>query len=234
MKTTITILCALSLLLSTQFVRAQSTDIGNWMIYFGNIPLNEKWNIHAETQYRNYNFIGNLQQLLLRGGVGYNFSPNNHNLLLGYAYIINEPYIAGTDQKQIITEHRPYQQFIARDRVGRVFFTHRYRLEQRIFTDRFEMRARYFLALNVPINKSTMTKNALYFSAYDEVFLVFDSPYFDRNRLYFALGYVASQDLRFEFGYMWQRVQSNQVFSSFTRPQLQFVCFNTLNFLNNR
>jgi len=234
MKKSCIIYSIIFFLLVANVAKAQSSDVGNWMIYFGNIPLNEKWNIHAETQYRNYNFVGDLQQLLLRGGMGYNFSQNNHNLLLGYAYIINQPYVVGTDEKQNITEHRPYQQFIARDRVGRLFLTHRYRLEQRIFTDRFEMRARYFLAANVPINKNTMTKDALYFSAYNEIFLVFDSPYFDRNRFYLAMGYVVNQDLRFEFGYMWQRVQSNQVFSSFTRPQWQIVCFNTLNFLNNR
>lgn len=204
------------------------------MIYFANMPLNQKWNIHAEAQYRNYNFVGDLQQLLLRGGVGYNLSDNNHNLLAGYAYILHEPYISGTEEKNSFGEHRLYQQFIARDNVGRVFIQHRYRTEERFYNNNFQFRMRYFLALNIPINNKIMVKNTFYASLYNEIFMVLSSPFFERNRFYTALGYVASADLRFEIGYMWQRVQSNYTFESFSRPQIQIVCFNTLRFWEKR
>lgn len=62
------------------------------MIYFGNNKLNEKFNIHNEVQYRNYNAVGDLEQLLLRTGLGYNLTPNNNNLLLGYGFIRSENY----------------------------------------------------------------------------------------------------------------------------------------------
>ncbi len=54
--------------------------------------MNEKWSIHNEIQYRNYEFAGDLEQLLLRTGVGYNLD-NTTNLLLGYGYIKSENYI---------------------------------------------------------------------------------------------------------------------------------------------
>jgi phenylalanyl-tRNA synthetase beta subunit len=66
---------------------AQNSDFGNWLIYIGNKKVNSKWNVHNEVQYRNYDAIGDLEQLLLRTGVGYNLSENNHNLLLGYAQL---------------------------------------------------------------------------------------------------------------------------------------------------
>ena len=53
---------------------SQDTEIGNWFVYFGNQKINSKFNWHNEVQYRNYNFAGDLQQLLLRTGIGYNLT----------------------------------------------------------------------------------------------------------------------------------------------------------------
>src|SRR5690349_2133811 len=91
---------------------AQKSDIGNWFIYFGNQQISKKWNWWTEAQYRNYNAIGDMEQLLLRTGIGYNLSENNNNLLLGYGLILSRPYISNTEEKNKITEHRVYQQFI--------------------------------------------------------------------------------------------------------------------------
>ena len=64
----------LFLLLIPEKTVAQESDFGNWLIYIGNKKLNTKWNIHNEIQYRNYNAIGDLEQLLLRTGLGYTFN----------------------------------------------------------------------------------------------------------------------------------------------------------------
>ncbi|MFN6079188.1 MAG: DUF2490 domain-containing protein, partial [Bacteroidota bacterium] len=53
-------------------VIAQNTSTGNWIQYFGNKKINEKWNWWHEVQYRNYNAVGDLEQLLIRTGLGYN------------------------------------------------------------------------------------------------------------------------------------------------------------------
>ena len=68
------------MLMLPNIATAQSSDFGNWLIYIGSKQLDSKWNIHNEVQYRNYDAVGDLEQLLLRTGVGYNLSENNHNI----------------------------------------------------------------------------------------------------------------------------------------------------------
>lgn len=65
------ILCFTSPILSV----AQSSYLGNWLIYFGDKKINEKINLHHEVKYRNYNAIGDMEQLLLRSGIGINLTP---------------------------------------------------------------------------------------------------------------------------------------------------------------
>ena len=217
--------CLLLVLFLTANVNAQESDTGNWFIYFGNQKINNRWNWHNEVQYRNYNFAGDLEQLLLRTGIGYNLTENNNNILLGYGYIYSEPYIAGTDDKTNTSEHRIFQQFITKQEFGRVNIQHRYRFEQRFIEDNFKMRARYFLSLNVPINKKTMDKNAIYASAYNEIFINTEGPaYFDRDRIYGGLGYCFSKTLKMELGVMSQ-IQQNS-----SRTQFQIMFFNNLPF----
>lgn len=61
--------------------QAHDSNLGNWIVYCGNKKLNEKWNLHNEVQYRNYNGIGDLEQLLLRTGLDYTFNENKNNVL---------------------------------------------------------------------------------------------------------------------------------------------------------
>jgi hypothetical protein len=200
---------------------AQSAEVGNWWIYFGNLQLDARWNIWHEVQYRCYDVAGDLEQLLLRGGVGYNLSENNNNVLLGYAYIYGRPYVQGTGEKTTTWENRIYQQFLTRQRFGRVYIAHRYRIEERLRNEDMDVRFRYFLSVNVPLNKPEMVPGAFYASAYDEIFLNADAPVFDRNRLYGALGYVIRPTLRGEFGFMRQMLEQGG------RNQFQVVLFNT-------
>jgi len=92
------LLLSITLFISS-FCYAQKSDIGNWFIYFGNQAINKKWNWWNEVQYRNYNFIGDLQQLLIRTGIGYNLTENNNNVLLGYAFINSHQYPPNSENK---------------------------------------------------------------------------------------------------------------------------------------
>jgi len=200
---------------------AQESDFGNWLIYIGNKKLNSKWNIHNEVQYRNYDVVGDLEQLLLRTGVGYNLSENNHNLLLGYGYILSENYIPQTQEKTAVNEHRIFQQFTAKDRIGIVSLTHRYRFEQRFVEEDFKMRLRYFLAAKIPLIKAEEGSSKLYLSAYNEVFLNTKSTVFDRNRVYGGVGCQLNKQIRMEAGYM------NQLFEASSRDQFNLITFIT-------
>jgi hypothetical protein len=203
---------------------AQKSEVGNWFIYFGNQKINDKWNWHNEIQYRNFNFAGDLEQLLVRTGIGYNLTEKNNNLLLGYGFILSEPYISGTNDKKKINEHRIYQQFLTKQTFGRVNISHRYRMEERFIEDNFKLRFRYFLSLNIPINKKEMTDNTVYFTAYNEIFLNVKSPVFDRNRLYGGLGFVINKNFKVEAAMMTQLLETKK------RSQFQIVLFNNLPF----
>ena len=205
---------------------SQKSDIGNWFIYFGNQKINQNWNWHNEIQYRNYDFIGDTNQLLLRTGLGYNLTENNNNVLLGYAFVNTHKYIPNSDQKQESNEHRIFQQFITKQNFGRFYFLHRYRVEERFLPDDFQVRLRYFLNATIPLNKKTLDKNAIYFSTYNEIFVNTEKPLFDRNRIYAALGFVINKNFKVEAGFM------SQILEQSNRNQFQIVIFNNLPFNN--
>jgi len=207
------------MLMLPMLAQSQDSNLGNWLIYIGNKKLDSKWNIHNEVQYRNYNAIGDLEQLLLRTGLGYNLTENNNNLLLGYGYIISENYIGISSEKESINEHRIYQQFVTKQNVGKLKLKHRYRFEQRFVESDFKMRFRYFLALNYPLIVNESSENQLYASAYNEIFLNTEKAIFDRNRVFGGLGYKLSDNLKFEIGYM------NQFFEGSGRDQINIITF---------
>ncbi len=200
------------------FSYGQDSDLGNWLIYFGNKQIDSKWNWHHEVQYRNYDAIGDLEQLLLRTGIGYNLTENNNNLLFGYGFIASENYI-NDDDKVSVNEHRIYQQFITKQSLGKLKLSHRYRFEQRFVEDDFRMRFRYFLSFKLPFSETEEGDYTWYASAYNEIFLNTESSIFDRNRLYGGLGYRLNKTIRFELGYM------NQFFETSSRDQINVITF---------
>ncbi len=191
---------------------AQDSNLGNWLIYIGNKKMDSQWNIHHEIQYRNYDAIGDLEQLLLRTGIGKNLTDGNNNLLFGYGFIRSENY-AAAEEKVVVNEHRIFQQFITKQVIGKVGVQHRYRFEQRFVEDDFKMRFRYFLGLSYPLTES------VYLSSYNEIFINTRQNAFDRHRLYGGLGYKLSDKIKVELGYM------NQFLSASNRDQINLIGF---------
>ena len=212
-------LTLLTVLLLASNIHAQS-DFGAWYMSFNTFDLGENWQIQNDIQYRSFNAGSDLEQLMLRGGIGYNLSEKNNNLLLGYAFIRSgELGMEDPELENHFNEHRIYQQFITNQRFGRFYFSHRYRLEERFLRDDFKVRFRYFLNLRVAINNKSLVKNTLYFSTYNELFINGRGNLFDRNRLYGAFGYQISDSFRVDVGAMVQIYQYNY------RPQFQLGLF---------
>jgi hypothetical protein len=209
----------LILIISPFSLVAQQSDIGNWFIYFGDKKITSRLNWHHEFQYRNFNFIGDTEQLLLRTGIGYNLTENNNNIHLGYGFIYNEPYTGGTNEKINFNEHRIYQQFLSKQAFSKVSFQHRFRFEQRFFENNFKLRFRYFLSTNIALNRKQMEDKTVYLSAYNEVFINTGQNIFDRNRLYGGIGYRFSKYIRTEIGVM------NQTTNSVSRNQVNLITF---------
>ncbi len=201
---------------------SQNSDLGNWLIYIGNKKITPRWSWHHEVQYRNYNFITDLEQLLLRTGIGYDLDAKGRtNALLGYAFIHSQSY-TDNGEKTAVNEHRLFQQLILKQSWGRLHLQHRYRTEQRWIATNFRFRLRYFLSANLALSRPEMGPNTWYLSAYNEIFIHTDAAPFDRNRLYGGMGYQITKGMRLELGYM------NQFLASDGRDQINFFVF--LNF----
>jgi hypothetical protein len=217
----------MSFLFNCNYVFGQPPSTGNWLIYFGNQKISKKWNLWSEVQYRNYNVVGDIEQLLLRTGIGYNLSEDNNNLLLGYGFIQSHKYDNISWNKTKTDEHRIYQQFLTKQKFNSFIIQHRYRIEERILANDFKLRFRYFLSVNKLINKKEFIKNAIYFSAYNEIFLNDRKTIFDRNRLYGGLGYCLNKNIKIELGYM------SQLYEDGNRNQFQIILFNNTAFNSN-
>ncbi|PKF73922.1 DUF2490 domain-containing protein [Chryseobacterium sp. PMSZPI] len=225
MRKVFTKLVFTTLSLGSVLTFAQKSDLGAWYMYFGNNKISKKLNLHNEIQYRNFDAIGDLEQLLIRTGIGYDLTENNNNVLLGYGFILSQPYVK--EEKKENIEHRIFQQYITKQKFGRFNLQHRYRLEERFLEDDFRMRFRYMLGVNIPITQKEMLPKTLYASVYNEIFLHFNSPVFDRNRVYGALGYVINKNMRIEAGYM------NQIQENKNRGQIQIGFYNNIPFTKN-
>lgn len=175
-------------------------DLGSWAMLFTTNRISEDFSIHAEAQYRNYEVASNFNQLLLRTALNYNLS-DKAMASFGYGYIATDGTFEEPEGEENTTEHRIYQQFLLRNTVGKLKFSHRYRLEQRFINNPVsgndtQHRARYFLRLTYPLSE------VLYLTAYDEVFINLQGETFGQNRLYGALGYKFNKNLRTELGFL--------------------------------
>ena len=206
-------------------VKSQNNKIGNWFVYLGNQKINKRLNFHNELQYRNYNFIGDINQLLIRTGIGYNLNPNN-NILFGYGFIETFTNETGIPNKKRVVENRIYQQYLNKHTINNYFLTHRIRFEERFIEKLLEYRFRYFISLNKPLNKSKMVKNAIYLSSYNEIFIKPTNQLFDRNRIYGGLGFLLNNYVKIETGYMIQATKDKR------QQQFQIILFNNSPFKN--
>jgi hypothetical protein len=204
-----------------------AAQIGNWSAYLGNANLSPRWTMHNEIQLRNYDFQ-RMEQFLIRNGIGYNFSENNNNLEVGYAYIQSRPDpFNGAIQKH---EHRIFQQFITKQRYGRVLLMHRYRFEQRFQDQTVNYRFRYFLATFVALNSVEITQGTWYAAATNEIFIHTNNNYFDRHRSALGLGYAVTDHLKIQLDFMRQILPINGRSSN----QVQLTIFNNLALKHHR
>jgi hypothetical protein len=201
-------------------------QIGAWYMYFFSADLKDKgFGIQGDVQYRNWNLGGDLEQLLLRGGLTYKPKNANVKFTLGYGNITTSEFGSGTSS---VSESRIYQEALLPHKVAdRIYLTHRFRYEQRLVEDQdFRTRYRYNLFLTVPLNSKVIEKKTIYFALYNELFIngqreiSFNKfvQIFDRNRFYAAVGYCITDNLKVQVGMM------RQTTNSWDKRQLQVSC----------
>lgn len=213
------------------YAQVEESKLGSWYMYFYNINFeNSDFGIQGDFQYRNWNTIGDLEQLLLRSGLTYR--PNDEPILftLGFANITT-----GTPGESTSTfnENRIYQEALINQKIlKRVHLVHRFRYEQRWVEDQdFRTRFRYNLFVNIALNAEDLVPKTYYVALYNELFMNGERnngnsevALFDRNRTYLGFGYVLTKSTRLQLG--WMRQESE----AWTKNQLQFSIHQNLNF----
>jgi hypothetical protein len=212
--------------LSVSQIQSQvdENQTGSWFMYFYNHQFKDsQWGIQGDFQYRDWEFLGDQEQLLLRSGV--TFTPKNSGVMFtfGVANITSGQF---GDSNETSNENRIYQEALLPQKIGsRFLITHRFRFEQRFVENQdFRTRYRYNLFVNVPFNsKSLSVPKTIYGAFYNELFMNGERglgdnrsvELFDRNRTYLGLGYVLNSKIRFQMGWM------NQTTNVWSKGQLQ-------------
>jgi hypothetical protein len=229
----ILILITISLLTSLH-VHAQAPDndqLGAWYMYFYNTTFKESnWGVQGDFQYRDWQLLGDREQLLLRSGFTYQPKEADVKFTLGFANITTGQF--GTDVDNPVSENRIYQEALFSNTIlKRLLLTHRFRYEQRwVENQDLRTRYRYNLFINVPFKGTTLTKGTPYFAFYNEIFINGERnigngrtvEFFDRNRTYLGGGYALTNNLRLQAGWM------KQTTTNWQKGQLQFSLHHTL------
>lgn len=199
MKKTILVIALLACITQVNAQNTGEDELGAWYMYFGTNRITDKLSIHSEAQFRFYEVANTFNQLLLRTGLNYHIT-DNAIATIGYGYINTDGTFADIPGEENSNEHRIFEQFILKNKVGKVAFEHRYRLEQRFIStqadDFTEHRARYRLQLTYPFN------DKWFLNVYDEVFINLQEPIFGQNRLYGAIGYNVKSNFSIQVGYL--------------------------------
>ncbi|WP_158973556.1 DUF2490 domain-containing protein [Cellulophaga sp. L1A9] len=196
------ILFFISIIITTTTIKAQESgeeNWGAWYMYFGTNKVSDKLSIHTEAQFRYYETTSNFNQLLLRTGLNYHINPEAI-ATLGYGYITTDGSFDELPNEENSKEHRIFEQFILKNKVGEFHFEHRYRLEQRFLESVGETdtqhRARYRLQVTLPLT------DIFFLNVYDEIFINLQDDAFGQNRLYGALGVNVTENLAVQAGYL--------------------------------
>ena len=205
------------------FSQFDEDQLGAWYMYFFNTTFNEsQWEVQGDVQFRNWNLGGDLEQLLLRGGFTYQPKNEKIKLTLGYGNITTGAF---GDDSSTTAESRIYTEALYPVKFGqRIYTNHRFRYEYRFVEGQdSRTRYRYNLFINIPINNPSLIAKTYYLALYNELFIngqrdIGDErsvEIFDRNRFYFALGYVLKEGANIQFGVMRQSTDN------WTKHQLQ-------------
>lgn len=189
-----------------------------WFAWTNNVKVAKKLTIVTEGQFR---FVGQFQPMQFQFRTAADFHvTKNLSIAPGYVYTWNPTY--GKQPNAFVNnEHRIFEQITYKHRVGRAYFNHRGRLEQRfvqvhsnnngeIINEGYDLylnRFRYRFGVNIPFGKDNIEDKTFFASFYDEAFIefgkkvVYHNP--DQNRLFIGGGYQVSKKLTITGGFLY-------------------------------
>ncbi|MGV3588521.1 MAG: DUF2490 domain-containing protein [Adhaeribacter sp.] len=212
-----------------------------WLGYFNQTRLSDKFSLWLDVHARRNDFLDRWAQTIVRPGLTYHISDHTR-FTAGYAYVSSWP--ASETEKTIRPEHRPWQQINWSGRSRKLQTNQWVRLEERfnrnIANDKlqdgyhFNFRARYMIALMVPLKGDVIEQGVPFLVLNDEVHVNFGKEilynYFDQNRLFAGIGYPFAKNLNAQLGYMqvFQQLPAGNRF--FKTHALRLFVFHTLDF----
>ena len=191
------------------FSQNAEDKVGVWYMFGASHQITEKWHITTLTHFRFFELSKDLQQLITRFGINYNFN-KNINTTLGYAYNNNDTTYSVKGGET--NEQRIYEDLNIKHSLSFLNFKHRFRLEHRFLESNTNHWIRYKLELNHFFTKKWA---AFYFQ---EFFLNFQNEIFPQNRLSGGFSYKVSNLLKLKIGYLNQQ----RIITKFHRLQLGF------------
>ncbi len=184
-----------------------AADAQSWTQFLAQAKLTPHLRLWAEVQPRYSLDSGNFTTVLIRPGIGWQFTPE-FSLWTGYAWT---PLISPTPRN----ENRLWVQGMYVANLDPVTFTQRLRIETRFIENMSDpgLRLRYQARLALPV----ALDKALQLVTYDELFISVNSPApsigsgFDQNRFFVGGLYRFSSQLAFDLGYLWNVVRNSQL-----------------------
>lgn len=235
-KPALSLFFCLSLLTAVgQDARLRESNRLGWFVYNGDHQLSKRWELHTEYQWRRVNFLRHWQQSLARLGAAYQLS-DQVKLAGGYTFFTTYPYgrYPVADLGIPYPEHRIYQDFQLEDSLGRLAFSHRFRLEQRWLANLnpdspreieswdFQNRIRYQLQATLPLRGQTLDDGEPYLVFFDELFIGFGKNVgqnvFNQNRISGGIGYQFNKAFKLELAYLNQILQHPDVDDASGKP----------------
>jgi hypothetical protein len=191
-----------------------------WFSLANNIKVHKRLSVLVEGQFR---FADQFQpmQFQFRTGTDIHINKNLSIMPLGYVYTWNPTY-GKQPAKYVNNEHRIFQQVFFKHHIGKIFLSHRGRIEERFIqlhsTENGEVinqgydlhmnRVRYRLMVNVPFKGSEIGPKTMFASFYEEVFVEWGKPIIrhkpDQNRVFAGLGYQANKKFMITGGFLYQ------------------------------
>jgi hypothetical protein len=178
-------------------------ELGSWNILNLKYSINDKLSFFGESQLRSLKFYDNFHYYEYKAGVNYKIY-DNFKLTLGAG-----SYQTFQEGGNFVTpknndEFRIWPQATLFQSIGSIKIEQRYRIEFRNTSSGFRNRFRYRLGLSFPFGEETSGYKPFLIGASNEIFFTDNEPYFERNRMLYALNYKPTKATTIQVGYLHQ------------------------------
>jgi long-subunit fatty acid transport protein len=177
--------------------------LGTWNVLNFNVKFDSRWSGFAEAQLRSLSLYDQFHYYEYKIGATYKLTDSFSGTAgIGSYNTFDEGGNFVTPALNL--ETRTWLQANIKNKIGRILFENRFRLEQRFTSNGFRNRYRLRLGAVIPLNEKTIKPGAFYANVWNEIFFTNREPFFERNRALIGFGYEISKTIAVQAGYIYQ------------------------------